>query len=73
MELIRDGENGLLTPIDDAEALAATINRVLASRDTALALAQAGHDDYLADYSEAVVVQRYLDFFAKVAGDGVSG
>ncbi len=73
VELIRDGENGLLTPIDDAEALAATINRVLASRDTALALAQAGHDDYLADYSEAVVVQRYLDFFAKVAGDGVSG
>ncbi len=58
---------------DDAEALAAAINRVLVSRETALALAQAGHDDYLADYSEAVVVQRYLDFFAKVAGNEVTG
>ena len=73
VELIRDGENGLLAPIDDAEALAAAINRVLVSRETALALAQAGHNDYLADYSEAVVVQRYLDFFAKVAGNEVTG
>ena len=73
VELIRDGENGLLAPIDDAEALAAAINRVLASRDTALALAQRGHGDYLAGYSEAVVVQRYLDFFDKVTADGVRG
>ena len=65
-ELIRDGENGLLVPIDDTDALAAAINRILSDRETALALVQAGHDDYLAEYSEAVVIQRYLDFFDKV-------
>lgn len=66
--LIRDGENGLLVPVDDVEALAAGINHMLSNRETALAMTQAGHDDYLADYSEAVVVQRYLEFFDKVAG-----
>ena len=66
MELIRDGENGLLVPIDDTDALAAAINRILSDRETALALVQVGYDDYLAEYSEAVVIQRYLDFFDKV-------
>lgn len=67
-ELIRDGENGLLVPIDDTEALAAAIDHILSHRETALTLVQAGHADYLAEYSEAVVIQRYLDFFDKVTG-----
>ncbi len=67
-ELIRDGENGLLIPIDDGAALAAAINQILSDPVTARTLAQTAHADYLAGYSEAVVVRRYLDFFTKVAG-----
>ena len=68
--LIRDGENGLLVPIDDAEALAAGINHVLCNKATARTMAQAGHADFLAGHSEAVVVQRYLEFFDKVTNKG---
>ena len=66
--LIRDRENGLLVPIDDVAALADGIEHILRNRDEAQAMAEAAHEDYLADYSEAVVVQNYLDFFHKVAG-----
>ncbi|MDA1099090.1 MAG: glycosyltransferase [Proteobacteria bacterium] len=65
--LIRDGENGLLVPVDDVEALAAGINQVLANREAAQTMAEAAFADYMAEYSETVVVQRYLDFFHKVA------
>ncbi len=68
VELIRHGENGLLTPIDDPEALAEAIGQVLRDPNIAESLARSGHEDYLADYSEAAVVQRYLEFFAKVTG-----
>ena len=68
VELINDGENGLLVPLEDADALAAAINRILANTGTAQALAQAGHGAYMASFSEAVVVRRYLEFFDAVAG-----
>jgi glycosyltransferase involved in cell wall biosynthesis len=53
--------------LEDAEAMAAAINYILANKQGAGALAAAGYAAYQADYSEAVVVQHYLDFFAKVA------
>ena len=68
--LIRDGENGLLVPIDDVDALAARIAHVLRNQEAALSMTEAGHDAFLADYSEAVVVRRYLEFFDKVANIG---
>ena len=67
-ELIRDGENGLLVPMDDPGALAAAINRVLSSPAAAQAMVTNAHDDYMADYSEGVVVAKYLEFFNQVAG-----
>ena len=67
VELIRDGENGLLVALEDADAMAAAINYILANKAGAQSLAAVGYRDYQADYAEAVVVQRYLDFFAKVA------
>lgn len=61
--LIEDGKTGLLTPIDDAPAMAAAIRRVLADGVFAAALAQAGRGRYEAEFTEAQVVKRYLDFF----------
>ena len=66
--MIRDGENGLLVPMDDPGALAAAINRVLSSPAATQAMVTNAHDDYMADYSEAVVVAKYLEFFNQVAG-----
>ncbi len=66
-ELIRDGENGLLVPVDDADALAAAINWVLANPETAQTLVRTAHNDYMSEFSEPVVARRYLEFFEAVA------
>ena len=65
--LIRDGATGLLAPVDDARALAASLKRILDSRELAQELAEAGRGAYEAEYTEAAVVRRYLDFFEEVS------
>ena len=64
--LIEDGRTGLLAPIDDAAALASAIRRILDSPALAADLASAGAAAYEADYTEAIVVERYRAFFEKV-------
>ncbi len=66
--LIEDGVNGVLTPIDDADALAAAIGRVFGSRDLGSALVRGGRNAYEASFTEEIVVSRYLKFFASVTG-----
>ncbi|BBK31062.1 glycosyltransferase involved in cell wall biosynthesis [Stella humosa] len=65
--LIEDGRTGLLVPIDDAEALAAAIDRVLEDPALARDLARAGRAQHDAHFSEAAVVGRYIEFFQQVA------
>ncbi|WP_404384079.1 glycosyltransferase [Caenispirillum salinarum] len=67
--LIRDGENGLLTPVDEHIPLADAIKRAL--RDEALRdrLAAAGRADYEAAYTEEKVVAQYRAFFARVVAE----
>jgi glycosyltransferase involved in cell wall biosynthesis len=66
--LLRDGENGLLVPVEDADALAAAIARMMAAPELAARLAAAGRSAFEAAFSEAVVVPRYLAFFDSLAG-----
>lgn len=66
-QLIRDGETGLLVPIGDADALARGIGGLVAAPDRRVALGEAGYAAFIADYSEAVVVRAYRDFFRRVA------
>jgi glycosyltransferase involved in cell wall biosynthesis len=64
--LIRDEETGLLVPIDDADALAAAMRRLVedaALRDRLAAAGRAAHDR---DFAEARVVPLYRDFLAQV-------
>ena len=68
LELIRDGANGLLVAMDDPGALAAAINQVLANPELTDAMVRTAHEDFVADYSEAVVVAKYLEFFRQVTG-----
>src|SRR5690606_22711037 len=60
-EVIEDGVTGLLTPVDDADTLAAAINRVLGDAALRRQLAAAGSSHYAVHYSEAVVVQAFAD------------
>lgn len=66
-QLIKDGVDGLLTPIDDAAAMAEAIKKVLADTPLSRDLAQAGRRRYEDDYTEAQVVKRYLKFFQEIA------
>lgn len=64
--LIREEETGLLVPIDDADALSRSINRLIGSPEFALKLASAGYQAYQTTYTENIVVQQYQAFFEKV-------
>lgn len=65
--LIAEGESGLLVPIEDADALAQAIRRLLHSRDLAAALAERGRLAYETQFTEAAVVARCRDLFDRLA------
>jgi glycosyltransferase involved in cell wall biosynthesis len=62
--LIRDGEDGLLTPIDDADALAANIRRLLDDGALRAELARAGLERVEGEFSETAVVAQWRSLFA---------
>lgn len=64
--LIREAESGLLVPIDDADALSRSINRLIEAPEFALKLASSGYQAYQTAYTENIVVQQYQEFFEKV-------
>ena len=61
--LVRDGEDGLLVPVDDPSVLAAATRRVIADRSLAQHLIAEGTRRAAAEFSEAAVVARYLEVF----------
>ncbi len=66
--LIRDGADGLLVPLEDADALAAAIRRVADDPALGNRLAEAGRGRFQAEFTEVAVVARYLSLFAELAG-----
>lgn len=66
--LIEDGASGLLTPVDDAAALAGAIRRVAAEPGLVATLTRGGHASFRKDFSEAVVVKQYMDLFERLTG-----
>lgn len=66
-QFVRDGQDGLLVPVDDADALAGAIDRLLRNRAFAQALAHAGHARWQAEFTEDVCVANWLDLFRRVA------
>jgi glycosyltransferase involved in cell wall biosynthesis len=66
-QLIEPGQNGLLFPLEDHEALADRLYDVLTDKGLAQRLSDAGHASYQAQFTEAAVVARYIGFFEKVA------
>ncbi|HLF58135.1 MAG TPA: glycosyltransferase [Alphaproteobacteria bacterium] len=64
--LIRDGENGLLVPVEDVGSLSAALARVLGDRGLAARLVEGGRTALAAEFSEQAVVGRYLALFQQV-------
>ena len=63
--LIRDGEDGVLVPIDDPEALAAAAKGLLDDPAGRRRMATAGRARITAEFSEARVVAQWRDLFAQ--------
>jgi len=62
--LITPGDDGLLVPIDDPDALAAAVTRLLAEPMLRARLVAAGQARVETDFSEAAVVARWKALFA---------
>lgn len=64
--LAHNGEDAILTPVDDVDALAEGIRAVLASKALAENLVTAGRSRVETEFSEPRIVQSYIDMFEKV-------
>lgn len=62
--LVRDGEDGLLVPVDDADALAEAIGRLIADPMLRIRLVQNGAERVEAQFSPAAVVAQWRRLFA---------
>jgi glycosyltransferase involved in cell wall biosynthesis len=66
--LVRDGEDALMTPVDDVEALAAAMKRLMASPELRVSLSDAGRRRVNEEFSEPAIVARYIEVFQRVTG-----
>lgn len=65
-QYVRDGEDGLMVPVDDIPALAAALRRLAADPGLRAALAERGHARYLAEFTKAMTVASYRDFYRQI-------
>lgn len=65
-ELISDGRDGLLTPIDDAPTLGRVIGGLLADPTRRAALAEEGARTYAREYSRAAIAEAYVRLFSRL-------
>lgn len=71
-QLIEEGVNGLLVPIDDPPAMAAAITGLVSEPKKAAALASEGRRSYEREYTQAASVARHLALFEAVMKSGAS-
>lgn len=64
--LVRDGVDALLVPVDDVDALAAAIGRIITDSTVAARLALNGHQAYVDRFTEQAVVRQYLRFYESI-------
>lgn len=65
-QYVRDGEDGLMVPVDDSPALAAALNRLRSQPETGTRLAAAGRKRYLIEFTKEKTVSAYLDFYRTI-------
>lgn len=65
-EVIRDGEDGILVPLEDASAMAAALRDVLGDEALRARLGAAGRARYVAEFAAPVVLKTWQDYFARI-------
>jgi glycosyltransferase involved in cell wall biosynthesis len=65
--LIKNRINGLLSPIDNPEALSKLISEVITDKKLSTTLINGGLDTIKNGFSEKIVTQRYIDVFNRLA------
>ncbi|MBI4030038.1 MAG: glycosyltransferase [Proteobacteria bacterium] len=65
-QYVRDGEDGLLFPVDDTGAFAAAARRLLTDLVLAERLAEKGYLRYLDEFTKENTVSAYLDFYHNI-------
>lgn len=64
--LIEHMESGVLVPVDDEISMARAIKTVLGDNDLSEKIARNGYESYQENFTEARVVEQYVEFFNKV-------
>ena len=64
--MVRDEHDGLLVPVDDADALAAALRRLIDDAGLRARLAEQGRARWRADFTKAAAVRRWRDLFERV-------
>jgi glycosyltransferase involved in cell wall biosynthesis len=64
--LARDGEDALITPIDDVDALVHAIRRLMISKELGTRLVAQGKQRVATEFTENAIVKRYIDLFEKL-------
>jgi hypothetical protein len=66
---VEDQKDGLLVPIDDAEALARAIGRVVADKELRAHMVEGGRNSYEARFTKEVYVRDMLAFYERILKD----
>lgn len=68
-EIVRDGENGLLVPAQDAAALAAALKKLILDSALRQQMGRNGRNMILKEFSEELVVKATLDIYRELMPD----
>ena len=71
-ELVRDGVTGYLVPMEDADALAGRMLKLLADRETAERFGAAGRQVALTELTLDRMIGRFEDVYAELLGTGAA-
>jgi glycosyltransferase involved in cell wall biosynthesis len=66
---VEDEKNGMLVPMNDAEALARAIGRVIAEKDLRTRIVEGGRISYEARFTKEVYVRDMLAFYERILKD----
>ncbi|MCE7886994.1 MAG: glycosyltransferase [Alphaproteobacteria bacterium PRO2] len=67
-QYVRDGLDALVTPVDDAGALAKAVSRLVADKALQKQLIEDGYKRYLAEFTKENTVRAYLGLYHALAG-----
>ena len=65
-EVIREGKDGILVPLNDPASLAKTLTQVLKNNELRVALSAAGRERYEAEFAAPVVLAAWRDYFMRI-------